>query len=156
MSKFFLHVFFIIATVVARGTAFQEQACANEGGTCKNTATEGCSGTVLSGKCPTQPSAVKCCVEDVRQEAACTNAGGMCKETSVGCSGQFVSGKCPTQSSDVKCCIPNFTSGNGNCNSGDKYETTLVKVLGSEGLCQNSASDTSKVTGSRISFSRLS
>ena len=42
----------------------QEPECETEGGTCKDlSGCDVCDGEILDSKCPTQPEAVKCCVE---------------------------------------------------------------------------------------------
>jgi len=81
-----------------------------------------------------------------KQEKPCSDQGGTCKKVSQGCVGQFLTGKCPTQGSDVKCCVPGkapSNAGASKCNSGDKFVTTVEKIFGHEGTCQNSAADKS-------------
>ena len=50
----------IISIYVQCCLTYQESACAAVGGTCKEAAS--CSGTSLTGKCPTQPANIKCCI----------------------------------------------------------------------------------------------
>ncbi|ORX80235.1 hypothetical protein BCR32DRAFT_190697, partial [Anaeromyces robustus] len=67
-------------------------------------ATETCtsySGEYVSGKCPNDPSNIKCC-DDIPYDGG---QEGKCLPTSQCTSGNTISGKCPG-GSDIKCCLP--------------------------------------------------
>lgn len=94
--------------------AYEEAPCSALGGSCMSTSL--CPTTTVIGKCPTQPTNIRCCLP--YQESACTNAGGRCKYTTA-CTGTTRTGLCPTQPTNVKCC---FTS----CGCSYDYATTIA------------------------------
>jgi hypothetical protein len=109
----------------------QEAECEAESGVCADEC--GCPGESLVGKCPSQPSAVKCCVEDelvddcneetnnpvneclnrrLRRSAGCSSEpsetckaeGGYCGDPANCPENNVVHNKCPG-GNDNKCCL---------------------------------------------------
>ena len=115
-----------------KSVPYQETECDTEGGVCADEC--GCIGEALVGKCPSQPAAVKCCVEeeveivdDCGEESnevnerlnqrmkrfadcssetskACAAEGGFCVNPATCPGNKVVHNKCPG-GNDNKCCL---------------------------------------------------
>ncbi|KAJ3034458.1 hypothetical protein HDV00_005009 [Rhizophlyctis rosea] len=92
----------VSASLVSAAT--QDSKCKNVGGFCQATSNK-CSGSYLTGYCPSSGSSIKCCKP--KQDTKCHNTGGSCKYTNTSCSGgSFLSNYCPSSGANVKCCKP--------------------------------------------------
>ncbi|ORX86583.1 hypothetical protein BCR32DRAFT_216096, partial [Anaeromyces robustus] len=101
-SKTFLA---LLATIPA-SLAATNGRCTGKTGICISTGTCGdYNGSYVSGKCPNDPSDIKCC-DDIPCKSD-DGRTGSCECLPVGncSSGNTVSGKCPG-GSDIKCCLP--------------------------------------------------
>ena len=102
---------FILILLLAISTTFASVngPCSGVDGICIDTSKcSSYSGTSVSGKCPSDPSNIKCC-----DSISCSANGktGKCAFASQ-CDGETVSGKCPG-GSDFKCCLGKVKEGGG-------------------------------------------
>ncbi|RPA78103.1 hypothetical protein BJ508DRAFT_416722 [Ascobolus immersus RN42] len=108
-----LSVVLSLLSLAATGMAAIGDSCASGygTGTCKTDAN--CTGGFnVVGKCPNDPSSVKCCVPST---CSTPSGSGICRNTGKSCSGTYYSGYCPGPS-DIKCCVTSSGGGDGGSN----------------------------------------
>lgn len=88
--------------------AFDDSKCTTLRGSCKNPASDSCSGSWQSGKCGGGADR-KCCVPQASNsgfdDSRCTAIRGTCKNPAIDSCGNWQSGKCGG-GADRKCCAP--------------------------------------------------